>query len=105
MTDAAKQAIWVHHFLYTIGKSEVYKKKATTIFEDNKGALELTVNPVFHSQIKHIQVRYHAIRDYIEQGEIQLQYIPTDTMLADRLTKPLDRIKFERMIKELGLTN
>ena len=51
------------------------------------------------------QVRYHAIRDFVEQGEIQLQYIPTDAMLADGLTKALDRVKFERMIKGLGLTN
>ena len=88
-----------------MGKLKVYKKKATSIFENNKGALELTANPVFHSWIKHIQVQYHAIQEFIEQGEIQLQYIPTDAMLADGLTKALDRVKFERMIKGLGLTN
>ena len=100
-----KQAVWLCHFLYAVGKPEVYKKKATTIFGDNKGSLELTANPVFHSRTKHIQVRYHAIRDFVEQGEIELQYIPTNTMLADGLTKALDRVKFERMIKGLGLTN
>jgi transposase InsO family protein len=105
LADAAKQTVWLRHFLYAVGKPEVYKKKATTIFGDNKGSLELTANPVFHSRTKHIQVRYHAIRDFVEQGEIELQYIPTDAMLADGLTKALDRVKFERMIKGLGLTN
>jgi len=105
LADAAKQAIWLRHFLYAIGKPEVYKKETTTVYGDNIGSLDLTSNPVFHSRTKHIQVRYHAIRDYIERGEIRIQYIQTDGMLADGLTKALDRIKFERMIKGLGLTN
>src|SRR5438034_618488 len=56
LADAAKQAVWLRHFLYAVGKPEIYKKKATTILGDNKGALELTANPVFHSRTKHIQV-------------------------------------------------
>ena len=77
----------------------------TTIYRDNKGSLDLTANLVFHSRTKHIQVRYHAIRDYVERGEIRLQYIQTDEMLADGLTKALDRVKFEWMIKGLDLIN
>ena len=49
LTDAAKQAVWLCHFLYTVEKLEVYKKKATVIYGDNKGALKLKANPVFHS--------------------------------------------------------
>jgi hypothetical protein len=105
LADAAKQAIWLRHLLYAVRKPEVYGKEMTTIYGDNKGSLDLTANPVFHSRTKHIQVRYHAIRDYVERGEIRLQYIQTDEMLADGLTKALDRVKFERMIKGLGLTN
>jgi len=105
LADAAKQAIWLRHLLYAVRKPEVYGKETTTIYGDNKGSLDLTANPVFHSRTKHIQVRYHAIRDYVERGEIRLQYIQTDEMLADGLTKALDRVKFERMIKGLGLTN
>ena len=72
------------------------------MYGDNKSSLDLTVNPIFPSQTKHIQAWYHAIQYYIE---IRLQYIQTDKMLADGLTKALDRVKFERMIKGLGLTN
>src|SRR5204863_9121433 len=105
LTDAVKQAIWLCHLLYTVRKSEIYEKKMTTIYENNKDSLNLTVNPVFHSQIKHIQVQYHAIQDYIERREIQLQYIQTDKMLADDLIKALNWVKFEQMIKRLDLIN
>ena len=105
LADAAKQAIWLCHLLYAVRKLEIYEKKMTTIYENNKDSLNLTVNLVFHFWIKHIQVWYHAIWDYVERGEIQLQYIQTDEMLADDLTKSLDWVKFEQMIKKLGLTN
>ena len=62
----------------------------TTIYENNKDSLNLTVNLVFHSQTKHIQVQYHAIQDYVERREIQLQYIQINKMLADSLTKSLN---------------
>ena len=56
LADAAKQAIWLHHLLYAIQKAEVYEKKTTTIYRNNKDSLNLTANSVFHSQIKHIQI-------------------------------------------------
>ena len=105
LVNAAKQAIWLCHLLYAIWKAEVYGKKMTTIYGDNKDSLDLTVNLVFHSCIKHIQVQYHAIQDYIEREEIRIQYVQTDDMLANSLMKPLDQVKFEWMIKELGLQN
>ena len=105
LADAAKQAIWLHHFLYAIGKLEVYKKKTTTVYRNNIDFLNLTANLIFHFRIKHIQIRYHAIQDYIERGKIQIQYVQINEMLADSLIKALNHIKFKQMIKELGLTN
>ena len=77
----------------------------TIIYENNKDSLNLTANLIFHSQIKHIQIQYHAIQNYVERGKIQLQYIQTDEMLADNLIKALNQIKFEQMIKRLDLIN
>ena len=105
LADAAKQVIWLCHLLYVMWKSEIYEKKMTTIYKNNKDSLNLTANPIFHSRTKHIQVRYHAIRDYVERGEIRLQYIQTNKMLADSLIKALNQIKFEQMIKRLNLIN
>ena len=59
----------------------------------------------FYFRIKHIQIHYHAIWNYVEKREIKIQYISTTDMLADSLIKSLNQMKFERMIKELDLTN
>ena len=59
--DAAKQAIWIWHFLYSIGKSGIYYNTPTTIYEDNEGAIKIADNPVNHPHTKHIGVWYHAI--------------------------------------------
>ncbi len=105
LTDVIKQAIWLHHFLYAIEKSEIYKKKIIIVYRDNINFLNLIANSVFHSRIKHIQIQYHAIQDYIERNKIQIQYVQINEMLADNLIKALDHIKFKQMIKELDLTN
>src|SRR5438046_7592921 len=49
LTEAGKQAVWLRHLLYTLRKPEVYKKKATIIYADNQGLIDLSANPVFHS--------------------------------------------------------
>ena len=61
VSEAAKQAIWIRHFLYSISKEAVYNMALTTIFENNQGVIKLADNPVNHSKIKHIAVYYHAI--------------------------------------------
>jgi transposase InsO family protein len=104
LSEAGKQAVWLRHLLHTLRKPDVYKKKSTIIYRDNIGSIDLSANPVFHSRTKHIHVRYHAIREYIENSEIRVLHLPTDRMLADGLTKGLDRVKFERMIEGFGLT-
>ena len=78
VSEAAKQAIWIRHFLYSIGKETVYNMALTTIYEDNQGMIKLTDNPVNHLKMKHIAVHYHAIQEHIANSEIQLEYLPTD---------------------------
>ena len=87
VSEAAKQAIWTRHFLYVIGKGSIYHDTPTTIYEDNQGAIKIADNPVNHPKTKHIAVRYHAIRDHIGNGEIRLEHLSTDKMIADGLTK------------------
>jgi hypothetical protein len=52
-------------------------------------------NPVFHQRTKHIDTRFHFIRDLIKDNVIEIKYLPTDHMIADILTKALPRVKFE----------
>ena len=105
LNEIAKQAIWLCHLLYALQKSHVYRKKATLIYENNQDSINLSVNSVFHSWTKHIQIRYHTIQEYIENNEIRIEFISMNHMLADDLIKELNHIKFEQMIEELNLTN
>jgi hypothetical protein len=48
------------------------------IYYDNQSCIKLSKNPVFHNRFKHIEIRYHFIRDYVQRGAVELQYISTD---------------------------
>jgi len=105
LSKTEKQTVWLHHLLYVLQKSHVYIKKLTLIYVNNQDLIDLSVNSIFHSQIKHIQVQYHAIWEYIENSEIRIQFLSTNQMLADDLIKELDHVKFMWMIEELDLSN
>jgi len=70
---------------------------------DNQSAIELAKNPVFHDRSKHIDTRFHYIRDCIEKGMVEVNHIRTDEQVADILTKPLGRIKFVEFRLKLGI--
>ncbi|KAM0730365.1 Retrovirus-related Pol polyprotein from transposon TNT 1-94 [Formica fusca] len=74
-----------------------------TIFNDNQGAGELARNPVYHGRSKHIDVRYHFIREALANQSMKLEYKPTEQMPADVLTKALANGKHEFCVRSLGL--
>ena len=65
--------------------------------------LELCENPVFHDKSKHIEIKYHYIKDMVQRGAMKLQSVATDEQIADVLTKPLARVKFEYFKEKLGV--
>ncbi|GJW62529.1 hypothetical protein Tco_0111864 [Tanacetum coccineum] len=69
------------------------------------GAIAISNNPVLHSRTKHIDIRYHFIRDHILKGDIELHFIPTEYQLADILTKTQDEPTFTMLKAELGMLN
>ncbi|GJZ23009.1 retrovirus-related pol polyprotein from transposon TNT 1-94 [Tanacetum coccineum] len=75
------------------------------IFCDNTSVIAISNNPVLHSRTKHIDIRYHFIRDHILKGDIELHFVPTDLQLADIFTKPLAEPSFTRLVTELGMLN
>jgi hypothetical protein len=58
---------------------------------------------VFHDKSKHIEIQYHFTRDMMQRGAINLQCVGTDEHVADMLTKPLSRVKFEHFRDKLGM--
>jgi hypothetical protein len=58
---------------------------------------------VFHDESKHIEIRYHFIRDMVQRGAIKLQYVGTDEQVADVLTKSLSPVKFKHFRDKLGV--
>ena len=64
---------------------------------NNKSAIALTKNLVFHGRSKHIHKCYHFIRECVENGQVDVQHIPGNEQLSDILTKALGRIKFKEM--------
>eukprot|EP00253_Pinus_taeda_P029158 PITA_29158 len=100
-TAAACQAVWMRRMLRSLGQEQA---KATVIFCDNSSAIALSKNLVFHKRTKHIDTRFHYIRELVSNGEIVLEYCRTEEQAADILTKPLDQKSFEFLRKCLGMT-
>ena len=76
----------------------------TTLFLcDNKSCIKMTENPVFDDKSKHIKIWYFYIRDMVQKEAIKLQYVSIDEQVADVLTKPLSRVKFEYFCDKLGV--
>jgi hypothetical protein len=86
MTDAANQAAWYQSFLMELGYSI---NNPIPLHGDNKGAIDLALNPITGRHSKHIAIRHHMIREYIENGTISLICTPTAEMVADGFTKSL----------------
>jgi hypothetical protein len=70
---------------------------------DSTSAISIAKNPVLHSKTKHIEVRYHFLRDNVEKAKIALIHVSTHDQLADIFTKPLDQATFTRSRGELGI--
>nr|AAT76321.1 putative integrase [Oryza sativa Japonica Group]ABF97341.1 retrotransposon protein, putative, unclassified [Oryza sativa Japonica Group] len=73
------------------------------LFCDNNSAINIAKNPVQHSRTKHIDIRFHFLRDHIEKGDVELQFLDTKLQLADIFTKPLDSNCFVFLHGELGI--
>ncbi|KAJ9545389.1 hypothetical protein OSB04_025096 [Centaurea solstitialis] len=95
------QVLWLRNQLqdYDIQLSKI------PIYCDNTSAIAIANNPVLHSKTKHIEVRYHFIRDHVMNGDIELHFVPTEYQLADLFTKPLDVMRFNMLLSELGMLN
>ena len=99
-TEATKEAIWLHQLLQHFD----YSGPITVIIKgDNRGALALAKNPEFHARTKHIDIRYHFVRQKVEEGLVELEWTGTANNIADGMTKPLKQAAFDKFRGEIGM--
>ena len=98
-THASKEAFWLKRFIGELGTNQSPVK----ILCDNQSALKLMKNPQYHARTKHISVKFHFIRELIEEGEIEFHFVGTNMQCADFLTKGVTREKLELFTFEVGL--
>ena len=101
-TAAACQALWLRSLL---GELTGKENNVVKLLVDNKSAIALMKNPVFHGRSKHIDTRFHFIRECVEEGQIIVEFIRTDEQRADSLTKALPVAKLATMRHLLGVRN
>ena len=94
------EALWLRKLLVNLFGQEL---RPMVIYCDNQSCIQLSENPVFHDQSKHIEIRYNFIRDYVKRGAVMLQYISTNEQVADILTKSLGRGNFVFFRDKLGV--
>ena len=99
LSDATRQLVWIHSLLGEL-KLPV---KSIPLCGDNQGAIFTAANAVTEKRTKHIDIRYHYIREVIDKGIVSLYYVDTNNNPADMLTKNLARDKFLTCRKTLGL--
>lgn len=98
--SVTQEAIWFRSLL----KDMKYGvDSATTIYQDNQGCIALAKNPVYHSRTKHIDIKFHFLREKVEREEITLEYKPTEDMVADGFTKALARDKHSKFLTGLRM--
>lgn len=94
-SEAVKELVWVQRLLKEICLEG--EPGRCTLFMDNQSAIRLVKNPEFHKRTKHIDVRYHFIREKFEDGLFELNYVATDEQLADIFTKALTKDRFGKL--------
>ncbi|GJU34002.1 retrovirus-related pol polyprotein from transposon TNT 1-94 [Tanacetum coccineum] len=99
MSGCCAQILWMRSQLtdYGLGFNKI------PMYCDNKSAIALSCNNVQHSRSKHIDIRFHFIKEHVENGVIELYFVNTEYQLADIFTKSLARERIEFLINKLGM--
>jgi Reverse transcriptase (RNA-dependent DNA polymerase)/gag-polypeptide of LTR copia-type len=98
LTAAIQEAVYLRQLLTDLGEKPA---GATVINEDNQGCIALSRNSMTVGRSKHIDIKYHFSREKVESGEVDVQYCPTEKMLADQLTKPLAGPQHQQLCRSM----
>jgi hypothetical protein len=97
---AACHAVWLRQLLGELTSAEAHPP---ALIVDNQPAIALAKNPVLHDRSKHIDVKFHFLRDYVDGGQIVIEFVETGWQLADVLTMPLGRLQLTELKDMIGM--
>ena len=101
LSQATQEAIWLKELLAQLG----FPQDQITMCGDNLSSMQIVKNASTHNRSKHIDVRYHFIRDHYQKGTIGLQYIESESLCADLLTKGVNKVMHYKCMKLINLVN
>lgn len=100
LSSAVQEALWIKQLLLDMKEDT---KTPITMYEDNQAAINMTKNPNYHGRAKHVDIKYHFIRDQVDKNTVNITYCPTNDMIADILTKGLHKGQFVKLRKLAGV--
>ncbi|GKF36276.1 hypothetical protein Tco_0113034 [Tanacetum coccineum] len=99
LSASCAQVLWMRTQLKDYG----FDYNKIPLYCDSQSAIAISCNPVHHSCTKHINVRYHFIKEQVERGIVELYFVRTEYQLADMFTKALSQERFEYLVGRLGM--
>ncbi|GJV02912.1 retrovirus-related pol polyprotein from transposon TNT 1-94 [Tanacetum coccineum] len=97
LSACCAQIIWMRTQLLAYG----FRYNKILMYCDSKSAITISCNPVQHSRTKHINIRYHFIKEHVEKGVIEIYFVRTEYQLADLFTKALPKERFEYLVHKI----
>ncbi len=100
MASATSELIWLKCLLRDL---TVDHSSPVQLFCDNQAALHIAANPVYHERTKHIEIDCHFVREKLKSGDITTHHVPSNSQLADLLTKVLSIQQFQQLTSKLNI--
>ena len=100
LAAAVQEAVWLRHLLEDFDKP---LQSPMVIHEDNQATISMTKNPQFHGRAKHMELRFHFVRQHICSNNVELIYCPSEENIADLFTKSLALDKHQYFRTLLGM--
>ncbi|GJT91500.1 hypothetical protein Tco_1080345 [Tanacetum coccineum] len=97
LSACCAQVIWMRTQLLDYG----YKYNRIPMYCDSKSTIAISCNPIQHSKTKHIDIRYHFIKEHVEKGTVEIYFVGTEYQLADLFTKALPKERFEYLVHRI----
>ncbi|SYW81310.1 uncharacterized protein UHO2_07389 [Ustilago hordei] len=98
-SEAVRETLFFSYLLWDLETTDV----RPILYTDSQGCIQVSKDPAKHWKLKHIDTRYHFVRDHVQEGDVEIKYVGTANNVADVLTKPLQGLNTSRLARMIGL--